>query len=86
MNKCKAGVNSVLGLLRHVDMGHIIEVLKVHAASIFRAEPKDGDSVRLRKAGDIDHTTRCNNPRTKLTPITNRRESVKSVNIEFLKQ
>jgi hypothetical protein len=83
MNEHEAAVNCVLGWLRLIVMGDIADVSKMHAASNFRAEPEDGGSVNFRNAGNFAHTTRCNNPRTKLTPKINQRKRVKSLNIKF---
>jgi hypothetical protein len=71
------------GLLRLLVMGDIADVSKMRAASIFRAKPEDGGGVNFRNEGNVAHTTRSNNPRTKLTPTINQCKSVKSLNIKF---
>jgi hypothetical protein len=47
------GVDTVLGLLNHADLGDVANVSEVHAASYFRVE--DGGSMYLRSVGNIAH-------------------------------
>jgi hypothetical protein len=60
-------INSVLGLLHLVDIGVVAFVSEIHADRISDAE--DAGIVHPQSVISMAPYTRCNNPRTEITPM-----------------
>lgn len=60
----------VLGLLHSAVVSDVADVSEVHAASVFRIDPKDGGSIYLRKVGSFSHNHTVSQPKNRINITT----------------